>query len=155
MHNGDLLGTRQLSPPRFSLTQAADYIRAIVGPSNDPNKQGPYHLVVERYQIFPWQFHSHKFKDVPTLRLIGMLQYIASIEPFVKTLTLQGPADAKKWVTDKKLKLWNLYTPGQPHAMDALRHAVYFSIFGGKRVANEKSHSTVRKTDQSTHPQNG
>ena len=40
----------------------------------------------------------------------------------------QQPALAMSMVTDDRLKTWNLYTPtvGQPHARDALRHALTY-----------------------------
>lgn len=36
----------------------------------------------------------------------------------------QTPADAKSTVTDQRLRLWNMYKKGPPHARDATRHAL-------------------------------
>lgn len=34
----------------------------------------------------------------------------------------QSPSDAKGTITDKRLKRWGLWYPGQPHRNDAMRH---------------------------------
>lgn len=34
----------------------------------------------------------------------------------------QQPSDAKSIVTDKRMKAWDIWQPGQPHACDAIRH---------------------------------
>jgi hypothetical protein len=41
-------------------------------------------------------------------------------------LVMQTPSEALGTVTDDRLRRWGLYRRGQPHARDALRHAVHF-----------------------------
>lgn len=41
-------------------------------------------------------------------------------------ITYQSAAQAKGVVTDKRLKSWGLWVPGQQHARDAIRHAVTY-----------------------------
>lgn len=41
-----------------------------------------------------------------------------------KKLWSQSPSEAKTTVTDQRLKLWNMYTPGPDHPRDATRHAL-------------------------------
>lgn len=43
-----------------------------------------------------------------------------------RTLLQQNPADAKSVVTDERLKLWGMWTPGADHARDATRHALLY-----------------------------
>jgi hypothetical protein len=42
----------------------------------------------------------------------------------------QTPAQAMGYFTDKKLKEFEVYQPGKPHAMDALRHLLQWYQFG-------------------------
>lgn len=39
---------------------------------------------------------------------------------------VQGASDAKKMITDERLKLWGLWQPGQDHGRDAQRHGLLF-----------------------------
>jgi hypothetical protein len=41
-------------------------------------------------------------------------------------VVMQTPSEAIGTVTDDRLRRWGLYRRGQPHARDALRHAVHF-----------------------------
>ena len=41
----------------------------------------------------------------------------------------QTPSQAKKFWDDKKIKTCGLWIPGNPHAMDAARHLLYFMTF--------------------------
>lgn len=41
-----------------------------------------------------------------------------------RALFKQSPADAKTAVTDERLRVWDLWTPGPDHARDATRHAI-------------------------------
>lgn len=44
-------------------------------------------------------------------------------------LTRQSASQGKKFWTDDKLKKAKLYEPGLPHAMDAMRHLLYYITF--------------------------
>lgn len=55
------------------------------------------------------------------LHLIGMLKYIAHIQDCA--ITLQSPADAKRWSSDAKLKQVGWWEVSKSdHVRDALRH---------------------------------
>ena len=41
----------------------------------------------------------------------------------------QTPSQAKTFWTDKKIKTCGLWVPGNPHAIDAARHLLYFMTF--------------------------
>lgn len=43
-----------------------------------------------------------------------------------RSLTLQTPSQAMNLWTDSKLQKIGLWEPGRPHAMDALRHLLYY-----------------------------
>lgn len=61
-----------------------------------------------------------------SLETIGLIRYFAKIYhiPF----HLQAPSQAKNLIKNTVLKKADLYVPGQGHAMDAARHAVYFLV---------------------------
>lgn len=44
----------------------------------------------------------------------------------------QTPSQAKKFWEDKKIKTCGLWIPGNPHAIDAARHLLYFMTFTQK-----------------------
>src|SRR5690606_19133575 len=43
-------------------------------------------------------------------------------------IVMQTPAQAKNFITDKKLKALGLQVPGAPHANDATRHLLYYLV---------------------------
>lgn len=88
------------------------------------------YVVVENYQIYPWKLKDHKLSTVYTPRLIGCIETLCyqHEHPLIK----QTAQNAKKFATDEKLKVWNMYIKGQPHARDAIRHGIFFLLFGNK-----------------------
>ena len=64
--NGVLTGSGQ-----FRVTSPAVFDRIFT-------KFKPTQLVVENYRIYPWRSKQHEWSEVPTLRYIGMIQYIAA-----------------------------------------------------------------------------
>jgi hypothetical protein len=66
-----------------------------------------------------------------SLEYVGVIRlYCAMAE---KHLVLQNANQAKEFWTDQKLKWLGLYKPNEKHAMDAMRHMLYFLTFT-KRV---------------------
>lgn len=47
----------------------------------------------------------------------------------------QQPVDAKRVITDDRLKMWDMYTPGPDHIRDATRHALLWC----RRLRNQGS----------------
>lgn len=48
-------------------------------------------------------------------------------------LVWQTPSQVKHFFTNDRLKEREVYQPGMPHAMDAMRHLCYYLEFGRKR----------------------
>lgn len=88
------------------------------------------YVVVENYQVYAWKLKEHKWDTLHTPRLIGCIETLCVLNNVL--LTKQTAQNAKKFVTDDKLKHWDMYVKGKPHARDAIRHAIFYTIFGGK-----------------------
>jgi hypothetical protein len=87
-------------------------------------------VVYEAYHIYAWRLHEHEFSEVPTIQLIGVLKHLAHqacIPAYVQTAQV-----GKGFFTDDKLKAFDMYFPGMPHARDSLRHAAQWLMFGPK-----------------------
>lgn len=87
----------------------------------------PSVIVCESYHIYPHKLQEHTNSDVPTLQLIGAIRIIAADRGL--PVVFQTAAQGKAFVTDLKLRAWNLYQKGQPHANDATRHLLRYLIF--------------------------
>src|SRR5204863_7952354 len=87
----------------------------------------PTQMVYEAYHVYSWRLNEHKFSEVPTLQIIGVLKALSILEhvPY----TSQSAQVGKAFFTDKRLKALNLYFEGAPHARDSLRHALQFIAF--------------------------
>lgn len=81
-------------------------------------------LVVERFQYRP---HLPKVHLSP-VEVIGVVKEWARQHEV--DITWQTPAEGKFYYTDKRLKELDVYTPGKPHANDAMRHLWYFIGLG-------------------------
>lgn len=87
----------------------------------------PYILVYEDYKIYPGKLKSHSFSDIPTLKVIGAIEYICHKEG-IKVIK-QLASTAKGFCTNEKLKEWGFYEKGKPHANDAIRHGCHCLLF--------------------------
>lgn len=92
----------------------------------------PTQMVYESYHIYSWRIQEHKFSEVPTLQIIGVLKALSILEhvPY----TSQSAQVGKAFFTDKRLRSLNLYFEGAPHARDSLRHALQYITFGTKNL---------------------
>jgi len=65
-----------------------------------------------------------------TRNLLSPVRVTAKLEHYLwrvgRQMILQQPSMAKTTVTDDRLKIWNCYVPGQPHARDADRHILTY-----------------------------
>lgn len=86
----------------------------------------PTHVVMEDYRVYSHKLERHSFSRVPTLRLIGAIDYLCW-ERNVPTF-YQMATSHKGFVTDEKLKRWGLYEQGQRHSRDSMRAGLYFLI---------------------------
>lgn len=88
----------------------------------------PTHIVCEDYRVYQSKVHQHTNASLHTPRLIGVVETLCSQQnlPLQKRMAVF----AKQFVTDDKLKAWNLYRKGERHARDAIRHGCYEILFG-------------------------
>jgi hypothetical protein len=93
-------------------------------------------VVMENYKVYEWKTKDHAWASLHTPRLIGALEYFcyAFHFPLVKQMA-QMP---KGFCTDDKLQKWGYWKPGQRHARDAIRHAVYYMLFEVAKVHQPK-----------------
>ena len=89
----------------------------------------PHVVIMEDYRIYKWRQKHHVGSELLTTQIIGCLETLA-IQDFVNFVIKQPAHIAKGFCTDKKLKEWNYYIPGQRHARDAIRHGCYYILFG-------------------------
>lgn len=87
----------------------------------------PNVVVYEDYKIYPGKLHSHSFSDIPTLKVIGAIEYICQRNQ-IKVIKIMA-STAKGFVSNIKLKEWNFYEKGKVHAMDALRVGLHTLLF--------------------------
>lgn len=88
-------------------------------------------IVIEDYRVYSWKSDDHKFSNLHTPQLIGVIRTLAH-QTAVSKVALRMAVTAKQFVTDDKLKSWGIWeqTRAQKHARDAVRHAVYQKVFG-------------------------
>jgi hypothetical protein len=86
-------------------------------------------VVVEDYRVYAWESEKHKWAALHTPKFIGVIHALSRIV-LQTTPQYQMAVEAKTFVTDAKLKAWDLYVPAKRHAMDAVRHAVHCQLFG-------------------------
>jgi hypothetical protein len=92
------------------------------------NKTNPTDVVAEDYKVYSWKIRDHSWSNLFTPKLIGALQMLCAQRRI--PLTMQMAQSAKGFCTNDKLYMWGLHKHGKRHADDAIRHAVYFLLFG-------------------------
>lgn len=102
--------TGQASPDKiWSILEQAKHVYDLEGP-----------IIFERFD-----FRQGMPKiDFRPIKVIGVIEEWTRQNDW--PLVLQSPAEGKSYFTDNVLKNSNLWIPGKPHAMDALRHLLYF-----------------------------
>ena len=94
----------------------------------ETNHTAETHLIVERYLDRPAKL-GHKDNDA--LKVIGAIESLAKHREI--PVTLQTSAQAKGFVKDANIRKLGLWTPGNRHAMDAMRHLLFWLIHGPYR----------------------
>jgi hypothetical protein len=88
----------------------------------------PDRIVAENYRVYQHKLKQHANSTVPTI------QYVGAIKSFAQLLgipvTWQWAFQAKGFGTDYRLRELGLYQANRRHANDAIRHGVYFYVFG-------------------------
>lgn len=86
-------------------------------------------FVIEKYIM------NSKISQSPwSLETTGLVRYFTSI--YHVPLHFQTPSQAKNLISNDVIKRAGLYQPGKGHAMDAVRHALFF-LTTKKRVLQE------------------
>lgn len=84
-------------------------------------------------QVGPTVVVCESFKVRRKATAIDALEVVQDVRTWCKhyevPLRLQSPSTGKTFWTNDKLKKLGLYLRGQPHAMDALRHWLYYVTF--------------------------
>lgn len=93
----------------------------------------PIEVAIEDYRIYSWKSDDHKWAAVHTVKVVGLCELLCAL--YQLTHNLRMAQNAKKFVTDEKLKAWGIYVTGQKHARDAIRHAVFHIVSGDKHNA--------------------
>lgn len=83
----------------------------------------PEHIVCES---FTYRNGLAKADLIP-VEYIGVIRLWC--ERKERPMTMQTPSMAKKFFDDKKVKAAGLWKPSMPHAMDAVRHLLYYITF--------------------------
>lgn len=118
---------RQGQASTWPMTDAVKSLNDLVGMAQRVEAKGPLLLVFEAYNVYAHKLQQHTHSDVPTLRVIGVIETLctqAGVEYFTQTAQV-----AKAFSTDGNLKSWGYYQRGQRHARDSVRHGTYFIMF--------------------------
>lgn len=91
-------------------------------------KTNPTLVAYESYRVYSWKTDDHAWNEVHTAQIIGIIRSVCLDQgiPYIP----QTAHAAKQFVTDEKLQAWGLWKKGEKHARDAIRHAVYCTLFG-------------------------
>lgn len=90
-------------------------------------KFDPTLIICENYRVYPWLLKQHSWSEIPTVRYIGIIQYIADVRG--TPVRMQMAQMAKVYCTNNKLKRWGLLQVDKKHANDAIRHGCYYLLF--------------------------
>lgn len=85
-------------------------------------------VVAESYRIYAWRTKQHTWASLLTPRIIGGIETLCRLREI--PLIMQSAQMGKGFMTDDRLKGWDLYTPGKPHQNDATRHLCQLLLFG-------------------------
>lgn len=90
-------------------------------------QQRPGVIVCENYKVYGHRAQQHIGSEVPTIRYIGYIQFVAAAHNL--PLVFQMAYQAKGFVKDQRLIQLGLWHESK-HARDAIRHGVYWLMFG-------------------------
>jgi hypothetical protein len=88
----------------------------------------PTVVIMEDYRVYSYKRDSHVNNALHTPRLIGAVEVVVgTLDPPIPCRK-QMASLAKPFITDEKLKAWGMYSRGQRHARDAIRHGLYYML---------------------------
>lgn len=88
----------------------------------------PDAMVIENYRVYASRAAQHVGSEVNTAQYVGILKFLGQM--YQVPYTLQMAHQAKGWVSDTRLNTLGLFQTGKRHANDAIRHGVYWLLFG-------------------------
>ena len=88
----------------------------------------PEVMVIENYRVYASRAAQHVGSEVATAQYIGILKFLGQM--YQIPIALQMAHQAKGWVSDARLHQLGLYQTSRRHANDAIRHGVYWLLFG-------------------------
>lgn len=109
----------------WPIEQSVRGISELIGRVSHPRI--PVLLVHEAYNIYAHKLQQHTHSNVPTLRVIGVIETLC-VQQRIPLLS-QTAQVAKAWATDSNLKTWGVYQVGMRHARDSIRHGLYCIMF--------------------------
>jgi hypothetical protein len=99
-------------------------------------------LICETFEFRQQDVEIRMGINLMSREYIGVAKLFAA-QRMSSPVVLQSPGLAKSFIPDKKkngmeanakLKAMGLYVPGSPHAMDAMRHLIYYMVNRERRV---------------------
>ena len=84
-------------------------------------------FAIEDYRIYSHKSDTHKWSNVHTIKVVGLLEALA--ESLGCKYKLRMASEAKNFVTDDYLKDWGFWRSGERHARDAIRHGIMQILF--------------------------
>jgi hypothetical protein len=108
-------------------------------------------VIYERFMYQRRELDKGVSLRLDSVEYIGIIKLWAAKHPNT-SVHCQTPAQAKNLWTDDKLKKVELWIPGNPHAMDATRHLLYYLVVNqGEKSWIQKlrpSRSSLQQTRQ-------
>lgn len=87
----------------------------------------PSKIIYESFKLR----HTPRFPDLSPVECIGVIKQWCLLNHV--HAVAQSPAQAKHFWTDDRLKQFQVYRRGKPHANDAMRHLMYYIHFTMQR----------------------
>lgn len=96
------------------------------------DKTRPTQVIMENYRVYSHKLERHTFSEVPTLRLIGGIDFLCWLQGI--PIYYQMATQHKSFVSDAKLKSWGLWKEGMRHSRDAIRAGIYFLMISNVKA---------------------
>ncbi len=91
-------------------------------------------VVIEKYRVKRSTIQANLGKNLRTVKIIGVLEFLC--EKRKLNYYLQPAGIGKSFFDRDRLEEYNMWIVGKEHARDAIRHGLYYLIFGGNNEAN-------------------
>lgn len=88
----------------------------------------PTHIICEDYLVYGHKTDAHSWSALHTPKLIGGISMWAYLKS--TPLYFQTAATAKPFCNPTKLADWGMWPSNRRHAADAIKHLLYFLLFG-------------------------